>query len=83
MIVLDILPPGQLFGALVAVGALCGLIAGYLVFQDIRRYGGSNGFVWGFGITLLFLVGVVPGVIGLFIYIMTRDTTGGRRGTAG
>ena len=48
-----------------------GLI-GRWVYRDARSRGSDWAWRWGVGIALLFLMGLVPGLFGILVYVVTR-----------
>jgi len=51
------------------------LIAGFVgrwVYRDAKARGSDWAWQWAVGIVLLFLVGFVPGLLGIVIYLLVR-----------
>lgn len=63
-------------GSLISAGVLVLLIAavlGYWVYKDATGRGRDNAVLWAVAITVLTLLTLVGGLVGLAVYIYTRD----------
>ena len=49
-----------------------GLLVGRWIYRDARSRGSDWAWQWGVGITLLFVAGLVPGLLGVIIYLLVR-----------
>lgn len=47
-------------------------LVGRWVYRDAKRRGSEWAWQWGVGIALLFLAGLVPGLLGVVIYLLVR-----------
>lgn len=71
------LPPLQIPGGpelmiiLLILFLVFGLIGGW-VYRDAKSRGSDWAWQWGVGIALLFLLGLVPGLLGVLIYVSVR-----------
>lgn len=72
-IALQVGVPGaaELLIILIIVAILAGIV-GRWVYRDARSRGSEWAWQWAVGIVILFLFGLVPGVLGLIIYILVR-----------
>lgn len=48
-------------------------LVGRWVYHDAKARGSEWAWQWGVGIALLFLMGLVPGLLGVLIYFTVRD----------
>ena len=63
-------------GNLISAGALILILAavlGYWVYKDATGRGRDNAVLWAIAITVLTLLTLVGGLVGLAVYIYTRD----------
>lgn len=58
---------------LLGLFAVIGVFVGGWVYRDARARGSARAWQWAVGIPLLFLVGLVPGLLALVIYLLVRD----------
>ncbi|OYR39032.1 hypothetical protein DJ82_11395 [Halorubrum sp. Ib24] len=65
----------ELLILLVVLLVVFGLV-GRWVYRDAKSRGSDWAWQWGVGIGLLFLFGLVPGLLGLLIYVTVRDEVG-------
>jgi 4-amino-4-deoxy-L-arabinose transferase-like glycosyltransferase len=47
-------------------------LVGRWIYRDAKRRGSEWAWQWGVGIALLFLAGLVPGLLGVVIYLLVR-----------
>lgn len=47
-------------------------LVGRWIYRDAKRRGSDWAWQWGVGIGLLFLAGLVPGLLGVIIYLLVR-----------
>ncbi len=47
-------------------------LVGRWIYRDAKRRGSEWAWQWGVGISLLFLAGLVPGLLGVVIYLLVR-----------
>lgn len=47
-------------------------IVGRWIYRDAKRRGSEWAWQWGVGIALLFLAGLVPGLLAVIIYLLVR-----------
>lgn len=47
-------------------------VVGRLIYRDARRRGSDWAWQWGVGVSLLFLAGIVPGLLAVIIYVLVR-----------
>jgi hypothetical protein len=47
-------------------------LVGRWVYRDARSRGSEWAWQWGVGIAVLFLAGLVPGLLGILIYLVVR-----------
>jgi len=73
MALLPLQVPGapELLVVLLVLVVAFGLI-GRWVYRDARSRGSQWAWQWGVGIGVLFLAGLVPGLLGLLIYLVVR-----------
>ena len=75
-------PPLQVPGGpelliVVAILAIVFGLVGRWVYKDAKARGSDWAWQWGVGVGFLFLLGLVPGLLGMLIYISVRgDRTG-------
>ena len=48
-------------------------LVGRWVYRDAKSRGNEWAWQWGVGIAFLFLAGLVPGLLGLLIYVSVRE----------
>jgi len=70
---MTLLPPGgaELVIILVILFIVFGLV-GRLVYRDAKSRGSDWAWQWGVGIAFPFLIGFVPGLLGILIYLSVR-----------
>ena len=47
-------------------------IVGRWIYRDAKARGSEWAWQWGVGVALLFLMGIVPGLLGVLIYVTVR-----------
>lgn len=47
-------------------------VVGRWVYRDARARGSDWAWQWAVGIVLLFLIGLVPGLLGVIVYLLVR-----------
>lgn len=50
-----------------------GVLVGRWIYRDARKRGNEWAWQWGVGIAFLFLAGLVPGLLGVIIYLLIRE----------
>lgn len=45
----------------------------YWVYSDARDRGSNHAFAWGIAVLLLFLMGLLPGIVVFVLYLIIRD----------
>lgn len=53
--------------------AVLAAFVGRWVYRDARARGSDWAWQWAVGIVFLFLFGLVPGLLGIIIYLLVRD----------
>ena len=73
MLLLPLQIPGgpELLVVLVILFIVFGLV-GRWVYRDAKSRGSDRAWQWGVGIAFLFLIGLVPGLLGMLIYFSAR-----------
>ena len=66
-------PGGPELLILLVILVLAFALVGRWVYRDAKSRGSDWAWQWGVGIGLLFLFGLVPGLLGLLIYVTVRD----------
>lgn len=46
------------------------VLIGRWVYRDAKKQGSANAWLWGIGVAVLFFVGLVPGLLGLALYVV-------------
>jgi hypothetical protein len=46
------------------------VLIGRWVYRDAKRQGSGYAWLWGIGVAVLFLAGLVPGLLGLVLYLL-------------
>lgn len=65
--------PGAVeLGIIILVVLLLAAFAGRWVYRDAKQRGSDLAWQWAVGITILFLFGLVPGLLGIIIYLLIR-----------
>lgn len=52
-------------------------LVGRWVYRDAKSRGSEWAWQWGVGVGVLLLFGLVPGLLGIVIYLLMRDEHGG------
>jgi hypothetical protein len=42
------------------------------VHRDAKKHGSNTPWLWGIGVGVLFLLGIVPGLFGVIVYLLAR-----------
>lgn len=66
------LPGAAELGILLLVILLLAAVVGRWVYNDAKRRGSDWAWQWAVGIVLLFLLGIVPGLFGVIVYLLVR-----------
>lgn len=66
------LPGGPELVILVLIFALLAVVVGRWVYRDARARGSDWAWQWAVGIIFLFFLGLVPGVLGVLVYVLVR-----------
>lgn len=66
------LPGGPELLVVLLVVLLVAGVVGRWIYRDARARGSGWAWQWAVGIVLLFLVGLVPGLLGVVIYLLVR-----------
>lgn len=70
---IQLAPPGGVeLLVLLVVFALIGVLVGTWIYRDATDRGSAWAWQWAVGILLLFVVGLVPGVVGVVAYLLVR-----------
>jgi hypothetical protein len=59
------------------VTLLLAVVVGGWVYSDAKARESESPWAWAIGIGLLFLLGLIPGLIGITLYLLVRDDRGG------
>lgn len=51
------------------------------VYRDAKRRGSDWAWQWAVGLVFLFLAGLVPGLLGVIVYLLVRQEMPGSQGT--
>jgi hypothetical protein len=62
-----------IFGLFTLVGIGLAIGLGYWVYKDATGRGDDSAGLWGAVVAIGFLVGVLPGVVAIAAYLVTRD----------
>lgn len=65
-------PGGLELLVLLAVLLVAFGLVGRWIYRDARGRGSDWAWQWGVGISLLFLAGLVPGLLGVIVYLLVR-----------
>jgi hypothetical protein len=49
------------------------ILVGNWVYRDSKARGSKRAWQWGVGIAVLLFLGLVPGLVGLVLYLVVRD----------
>lgn len=66
-------PGGAELGILLLIVLLLAAFVGRWIYHDAKRRGSDWAWQWAVGIVILFLVGLVPGLLGIIIYLLVRS----------
>lgn len=71
--ILQMGPPGAVeLGVVLLIGLLLAAFVGRWVYRDAKQRGSDWAWQWAVGIVILFLFGLVPGLLGVVIYLLVR-----------
>lgn len=66
------IPGGTELFIILIIVLLLGLVVGRWVYRDAKKRGSDWAWQWAVGIVFLFLLGLVPGLLGVIIYLLVR-----------
>lgn len=70
--ILQIVPGAMELMVLLIILFLLGGVIGRWVYRDAKARGSEWAWQWAVGIVILFVVGFVPGIVGILIYLGAR-----------
>ena len=65
-------PGGPELLILLIIFVIPGVLVGRWIYRDARKRGSNWAWQWAVGIVFLFVAGLVPGLLGVIIYLLVR-----------